>query len=108
MLLYSVAISINPLSKGSTSTLFTSWSHVIYGAILPYRGKNLAGENFGEFGGSLQILHKCQMLVATELAIEAGLNFAKVYFANCNSAYNLPKFSPTNIPSIWWFNIFMM
>ena len=35
--------------------------------------------------------------VVSEIAIEAGLKFAKVCFANCNLACNLPNFSPTKV-----------
>ena len=43
----------------------------------------LAGENFGEFGNLLRICQSfiCQLLAIFEKAIEAGLKFAKVFFA---------------------------
>ena len=55
----------------------------------------LAGENFGKFGDLLRIRPSfiCQLLVISGKAIEAGLNF----FAKCNLACNLPKFSPAKI-----------
>jgi len=56
----------------------------------------LAGENFGEFGDLLRI---CQSFIhkLLEKAIEAGLKSAKILFAKCNLACNLPKFSPAKI-----------
>ena len=59
----------------------------------------LAGENFGEFGNLLRIRQSfiCQLLVISEKAIEAGLKFAKVFFAKYNLACNSPKFSPAKI-----------
>jgi len=39
----------------------------------------------------------CQLLIATELAIEAGLKFAKVYFTNCKLACNCSNFSPPKV-----------
>ena len=61
--------------------------------------KILAEENFGKFGDLLRI---CQsfihhLLVISEKAIEAGVKFAKVFFAKCTLACNSPKFSPTKI-----------
>lgn len=57
---------------------------------LPYRGKPW------QIGNQLWICQSftCHLLVASKLAIEAGLKFAKVYFTNCNLASDLP-----NIPS---------
>ena len=59
----------------------------------------LAGENFGEFGDLLRIRQSFirQLLVISEKAIEAGLKFAKVFFAKYNLACNSPKFSPAKI-----------
>ena len=59
----------------------------------------LEGENFGEFGDLLRIRQSfiCQLLVISEKAIEAGLKFAKVFFAKYNLACNSPKFSPAKI-----------
>ena len=59
----------------------------------------LAGENFGEFGDLLRIRQSFirQFLVMSEKAIEAGLKFAKVFFAKYNLACNSPKFSPAKI-----------
>jgi len=59
----------------------------------------LAGENFGEFGDLLRIRQSFirQLLVISEKAIEVGVKFAKVFFAKCNLACNLPKFSPAKI-----------
>ena len=59
----------------------------------------LAGENFGEFGDLLWIRQSFirQLLVLSEKAIEAGLKFAKVFFAKYNLASNSPKFSPAKI-----------
>ena len=56
----------------------------------------LEGENFGEFGDLLRIRQSFirQLL---EKAIEAGLKFAKVFFAKYNLACNSPKFSPAKI-----------
>ena len=56
-------------------------------------------ENFSEFG-NLQQIHQsfiCQLLVISEKAIEAGLKFAKIFFAKCNLASYSPKFSPAKI-----------
>jgi len=62
----------------------------------------LAGENFSEFGkfGDLLRIRQSfirQLLVLSEKAIEAGLKFAKVFFAKYNLACNSPKFSPAKI-----------
>ena len=59
----------------------------------------LAGENFGEFGDLLRIRQSFirQLLVISEKAIEAGLKFAKVFFAKYNLASNSQKFSPAKI-----------
>ena len=59
----------------------------------------LAGEKFGEFCDLLRIRQSFihQLLVISEKAIEAGLKFAKVFFAKCNLACNSPKFSPAKI-----------
>ena len=61
--------------------------------------KILAVENFGEFGDLLWIRQSFirQLLVISEKAIEAGVKFAKVFFAKCNLACNSPKFSPAKI-----------
>ena len=50
----------------------------------------------GNLGICYKICHQsftCQLFVATEMAIEAGLEFAKVYFANCTLTCNSPKFT---------------
>ena len=59
----------------------------------------LAGENFSEFGDLLRIRQSFirQLLVISEKAIKAGLNFAKVFFAKCNLTCNSPKFCPAKI-----------
>ena len=59
----------------------------------------LAGENFGEFGDLLRIRQSFirQLLIMSEKAIEAGLKFAKVFFAKYNLACNSPKFYPAKI-----------
>jgi len=59
----------------------------------------LAGENFGELGDLLRIRQSFvrQLLVISEKAIEAGVKFAKVFFAKCNLVCNSPKFSPAKI-----------
>jgi len=41
-------------------------------------------------GGNLAIHYE---FTKVELATEAGLKFAKVYFVNCNLAIDLPNFS---------------
>jgi len=53
---------------------------------------NFGKENFGIFQSFTH-----QLLVASEIAIEAGIKFTKVYFAKCILACNSPKFS-----SIWY------
>jgi len=56
----------------------------------------LAEENFGKFVDLLQICQSFihQLLVIPEKAMEAGLKFAKVFFAKCNSACYSPIFFP--------------
>ena len=60
--------------------------------------------NFGKFGDSLRIPHSFthQLLVASEITIDAGLRFAKVYFIEIQLACNLPNFPPPKSPSIWY------
>ena len=59
----------------------------------------MAGENFGEFGDSVRVCQNFihQLLVVSEKAIGAGHKFAKVFFAKCNLASYLMKFSPAKI-----------
>ena len=61
--------------------------------------ETLAGRNFGKLGDLLQTHQSFthQLLVASEIAIEAGLKFAKIYFTSCNFAYNSPKFFPIKV-----------
>ena len=49
--------------------------------IIPYSGKFWVGENLGEFGDLLRICQSFthQLLIASEIAIEAGLKSAKVF-----------------------------
>ena len=56
----------------------------------------------GEFGDLLQICQSFthQLLVASKIAIEAGLKFAKVYLAKCNLACDSPNFPLLKFPSI--------
>ena len=70
-----------------------------FGKCTTVQRKILAGKNFGEFGDLLRIRQSfiCQLLVISEKAIEAGPKSAKVFFAKCNLACNLPKFSPVKI-----------
>ena len=64
------------------------------------------GENFGKFGDTNLanlVIRICQsftrqLLVAYEIVIEAGLKFAKVYFANCNLPCNSPNSPPPPSP----------
>jgi len=62
----------------------------------------LAGENFGKFGDLLRTRQSFirQLLVVSEKAIEAGLKFAKVFFAKYILACNSPKFSPAKFSAI--------
>jgi len=63
-------------------------------------------ENIGEFDDSLQIHHSfsLQLLIVSDIAIEAGLKFAKVYFAKCILASNSPKFCPAKVSVYTVFN----
>ena len=56
-------------------------------------------ENLGEFGSLLQIrqIFTRQLLVASEIAIEAAVKFAKVYLATYYFPCTSPKF-----PFIWY------
>ena len=67
----------------------------------------LAGEKFGQFGNLLRICQSFirQLLVISEKAIEAGLKFAKVFFAKCNLACNSPKFLPPKFSAIRYYSI---
>jgi len=57
------------------------------------------GENFGDL---LQIRQSFirQLLVMSEKAIEAGLKFAKIFFAKCNLACYSPKFFPAKFSAV--------
>jgi len=75
-------------------------------ASTPQVGLYCIGENFVEFGNLLRIHQSCtcQLLIVTELAIEAGLKFAKVYFTNCNLARDFvcPHHHPPEAYSTMW------
>ena len=53
----------------------------------------MAGKNYVIRNEFAKVLPTCQLLVASDIAIEAGLEFVKVYFARCNLACYSPKFS---------------
>ena len=78
-----------------------AFSGIMYDMLMLNNAWYHIGGNFGgEFCNLLQIRQRSfihQLLMASKIAIEAGLKFAKVYFVNCNLACDLPSFSPAKV-----------